>query len=596
MTTLIPNYMDIDYNTLRERLQTLMQNSDTFKDYNYSGANITMLIELFSYLSELTTYYTNKIAKNVYPETADLYQTLHSLVNLQGYFPKGTISSQTTLTVTLDLTGSGAGAPSNGDEIFIPSLYQIETGLETEAGDSIIYSTTKDYTFTIPTSGNTYSFDINLKQGYYQSNTYTGEDIINNKIVLPDNNVDFDTIPYDELESSTKLFVNGEPWTRVENFISDITQLENDDNVYMLEFDKYERYNILFSSVRSVPEENDIINVLTLVSLGNDGSVGANTITSFTQTNDVPVLINNEFETQTASFIYNNTQTETVISDFISITNSSASINHANIENLDTIREGGKSNIFAQYRNVTSGDYIDHLEEYPSITVANVWGEKEQNPGNTTEYNKMYISLIPSTWSTSTITTSADTWITTSTSADINVPVSYNETFKSNILEYLETRKHLSVWEEFVVPVLVYFGFNIEVKTKRLYNYNNVITTIQNKLEYYFQASNRNFNETIDFREIHNFILDVTEQSDTDSFDLVKGIDNLIIRDIVTYTPNLSGGDPSYIFEYNSDNNAPMFSTTALNTDYENVLRPITLGLSQFPVLSSDMCTYINGN
>jgi hypothetical protein len=48
--TLIPDYMDIDYNTAKERLQTLLSANPVFKDINYEGANITTFIELIAYL------------------------------------------------------------------------------------------------------------------------------------------------------------------------------------------------------------------------------------------------------------------------------------------------------------------------------------------------------------------------------------------------------------------------------------------------------------------------------------------------------------------------------------------------------------------
>ena len=69
MTDLTPGYLELDYNTLKTKLQTLLENSETFKDYNFEGSNISTLIELMAYLSELTTFYTNRLAKNFFPES-----------------------------------------------------------------------------------------------------------------------------------------------------------------------------------------------------------------------------------------------------------------------------------------------------------------------------------------------------------------------------------------------------------------------------------------------------------------------------------------------------------------------------------------------
>jgi hypothetical protein len=140
---------------------------------------------------------------------------------------------------------------------------------------------------------------------------------------------------------------------------------------------------------------------------------------------------------------------------------------------------------------------------------------------------------------------------------------------------------------------LVYFGFDIGIKIKRMYNFTSVKTDIENKLIYYFKDTNRNFNEIIDFKELHNYLLDLSITSPTDNFSNIRGVNNLIFRDILTYTPSISGNE-TYIYEPNEDLNYPQFITEEFDTDYENILRPIKLGYTQFPVLLIDVCSYIN--
>ena len=99
-TTLIPNYIDIDYNTMISRLKSILSKSDTFKDYDFEGSNFTILMELMAYINEVNTYYTNALAKNIHNETADVYEVVHSLVRRQGYDPKGYMSGRTVLTLS----------------------------------------------------------------------------------------------------------------------------------------------------------------------------------------------------------------------------------------------------------------------------------------------------------------------------------------------------------------------------------------------------------------------------------------------------------------------------------------------------------------
>ena len=80
MPDLVPEYLRIDFQTLITRLKEQIKNSDIFRDTDYEGANVTILAELMAYIGELQTFYVNKVAKNIYMETADIYENVHRLL------------------------------------------------------------------------------------------------------------------------------------------------------------------------------------------------------------------------------------------------------------------------------------------------------------------------------------------------------------------------------------------------------------------------------------------------------------------------------------------------------------------------------------
>ena len=365
------SYLDIDFETLKTRLQTVLENNSTFRDYNFEGANMTMIIELLSYLSELTTYYTNKIAKNIYPESADLYNTVHSLSKLQGYKPYGYVAPQLTLDVTVTVSPTASDIPNPGDQIYVPAWFEIDTGLETDDGDAIIYVTNEPTTETIPVSATgTHSFEVSMKQGEYENLSYTGADIIGNKIVLPANKYDYSLASFDE-NVSMILYVNGLPWERVENFIEYTSQTVDNDDVYQLEYDKYEQYNIRFSSAYNVPAVSDVLEIIIVKTLGADGDIAANTLTTWENINTIPYIDGVEIETTDSYFITNLTSSYNLSEDYISITNSLASTNSSDPETVENIKNSSKNNMASQYRNVTQIDYVANLESSSNIDVAN---------------------------------------------------------------------------------------------------------------------------------------------------------------------------------------------------------------------------------
>ena len=557
MPLLIPEYLSIDFNTLVTRIKEELQNSATFADYDYEGSNIAVLIELCAYIGELNTYFLNKLAKNTYLETADIYENVNRLARQIGYEPKGVLSARGTATITI----SGG---IEGDEIQIPAWSQMECPDDTYEDETIKYSNTTQYSGTLTSSAST-TFNINVRQGEVTTlSGYTGSDLIDNELLLPtgygyDNDLD-DTLP------SIEVSVDDVPWERISDFYDSLSALYTEDNVYMFVYDKYNRSKVMFNSGRNVPTSSQNITIKLLESLGINGTVGADAITG---------IPNN--------FIYNVTRSEYLTSSTITMSNSAATIGAASSETVSEVRDNALGGMNAQYRNVTGSDYKSSLNARSDVAAALAWGEQEESPsGSILEYNKVHISLIPTTWSTATVVTSGATWTTDWDSTGIiMVPTSYATAWETEISRYIEPKKMLSTYEQYDVPELIYFSFKFGIRKLRIYTLANIQTDITNKLIYYFRSSNRNFNEEINFMNILEYLLDTTEISPSDEYSNIKGIRNLNIRDIDVSTT---------VHDLNTDELYPYYTVTSYTG--ENQLRSIKLGYNQFPMLSSGSVSF----
>lgn len=563
-TTLVPSYLELDFISLVSKLKEEVRQSEVFKDVDYEGSNIAILIELMAYIGDLTTFLSNKIAKNSFIDTSDIYETTHRIANLMGYSPKGYIGASTTLTISL------SGGFSAGDEIYIPAWSTFNTEDISYGGETIIYSTVSSSTTTIPLSASSgvYNFNVPVIQGRPRTLTYTGDDLIDGDLNLPFYKYAYNE-DLDDENNPVKVYINDEPWERVTDFYENIDEQDANDKVFKLVYDKYERYKIVFSSLRQIPETTDNITVYLLETLGSNGVVGANTITG--QEN---VILTNV----TASTIIDN--------DLWSATNISSTISSSDPETIETIKENAKGNLRSQFRNVTKDDYISHLESRSDVISAYAWGEQEIAPsGDTREYNKVYISTIPNSWS-GTIAVSAQT-ITNSDSpplsASIYIPTAYYNEYTSSLSNHLKPRKMLCAYEQYIVPQIIYFWFTIGIRIKRTYNFNDVSQDVRNKLIYYFRSNNQEFNSQINFLDIHDYLIDITKTSPTNAFGNISGIKNLIFRDIET---NVT------IYEPNSEGNYPQYTKAISLYTGENKLRTIQLYMNQFPSLISDLCSF----
>jgi len=556
MPELVPEYISIDYNTMMDRLRDNLAGSDVFADYNFEGSNITILMELNAYVTELQTFFLNKIAKNIHIETADVYETVNRVARQMGYEPRGYRSSRTTLTISV----SGMIL---GDQLRISEFTQFEAPNSQFNDESIKFANTTQWSGTV--SASVMTIRLPVRQGEVEALTgYTGADLVDNELILPTGYAYDDDI--DDQYPSIQVLVNDEPWTRVTDFYDDISPLANLDNVYMFVYDRYERNKVVFNTARNVPTEDDSITINALKSLGSNGDVAAGEITA-TESNQTFVYIVNR------NIFTSNTN--------VNITNVEASTGGSEPETIEQIKENSKSGLHAQFRNLTAYDYRTHLNTRNDVYAAAAWGEQEIAPsGSVLEYNKVHLSVIPTSFTSGTITGATSAWTTSwSTSASVLIPTTYSSTWQNTLSTYLEPRKALTAYEIFELPDLIYFAFDFGLRTKRLYDFDDVQTDVLNKLIWYFRAENQEFNSEIDFKNILEYIIDTTEVSDADDFTYINGIRNLVLRDIdVSAT----------VYETNTVGNYPYYVEAASTYIGENQLRKIQLGLNQFPMLASD--------
>jgi hypothetical protein len=419
-------------------------------------------------------------------------------------------------------------------------------------------------------------------------------------------------IPYNV--PSIEVTVNGVVWNRMTDFYDETSALNMGQNGYMLLYDKYKRYVIAFSTSRSVPAVSDTISVRLVETLGTNGKISALTFVSggtYGSNSDTLVSIVRGATTLPCP-IDDGTGQQSL---YYSISNPSSSYGGNDPEEIEALKEYGKWAANSQLRNVTISDYIGALEEVGDISRGSAWGEKEQNPAQNipANFNKVYLAAIPyyneitETWDDTVIGTAASAIVnqeflgltpsgTTLVFPAIVAPETaiYKAAFTTNTSAMLEPRKIPGTWEEFVVPEFVYFRLDIGVKVKRGYQFQSVADEIKSKLIYWFLPSRRKFGETIDFREIENYLRDYTEQSPSKSFPLVRGVNSLIIRDVLTYNTNQAsptyidngevGSYPKYIYVDSGKSSGQVGSY--------NLLMPIQVGSNQFPVLAKDFCVF----
>lgn len=563
MTLLTPSYLNSDFSTMKSKVIEILQSDDVFKDYNYEGSNISLIIELISYLAELNLYYNNKIAENIFPDTTALYENANRLSQWLGYNPRGYLASQTQLDITINQDYVNQYWDVD-DELYIPIWKTFIGEFEDEEYN---FLTVNNTTVSSAPSATTLTIETDIKQGVKRSYTYHGFDLVDDKIILPF--FQFDHNDVDSSKDSIWLSVDGNNWTRVYDFFKEYSGLQDDSKIYKFLFDKYKRYIIEFSDDHKIPENTQEISIDLIETLADEGNIASGTIT----------------KTEEEYIVYNITKDIKIPLEKTSFTNPVASLGGKVYETINEIQKNAKVYNYIQYRCNTSKDFRDFLETKADIEKANAWGQQEEESDKVADINKIWFSLIPNYWGTDTISVSGSSWeLATGKSDTIDIPLNYSDVYKDKVKEYLEPRELINNKKEFIVPDLIYFAFNIGVKIYDTYNFINVVNDIRNKIDYFFSISMREFGDTIDFREIAEFLRDTTKVSSTDLFSNTKGIQYITVREIFT-----SKG----VFEPNDVKDYPQYKYSDYKNFVDNTLRPIILGNKQFPKVKSNLCTFL---
>ena len=621
---LTPDYLSIDYETYKKRIITILRKTTEFKDFDFEGSNLSVLIELLGYQNELITYYLNKIALEVYDDSAQLYENVWRIASLKGYKARGYISAKTNITVSIPQIVPRINQKNFdfGEIIYIPYGTKFTATIpditDNKQHINLDFISCTPLMLTVPTY--TAEDDINLQftfnvpviQGDSVVLTYTGNDIVDNKIYLPFYQFNHDI--FDNQEHSTmSLSVNGEYWTRLPNFYSGMSNLNdntiNDDNkkVFSLSYNKYQQYVIEFSKFKEIPSDLDDIEITIIKCNGAQGNIGKNLITKVE-----------------ANKIINMNKQIYIKNEYIAVTNNEAATGGQNPQEITDLVDGGRGNISSQERCVTSNDYITYLKSRQDILAANAFGEKDISKlGNTKEYNKVHISIVPAQYNAQTVIGTYENWETDIKKGYIFKPKAYYSGFVEDLKRFLEPRKIITTYEQFEIPDIVYFAFHIGLKVNKFYNFVDVSNVFMDKLEYYFAAKNRNFADTISFMDMHNWLLDTNNVTQTKTWDLIKGIENIVFRQIWInskdipvwkrnfYSLPIEGGKyidnegieryvskgyniqiptESLIYPPNDELDYPQYTKKDFMYPVDNKLKVIQLGPNQFPILATEFC------
>lgn len=386
------NLTSLDFDTLKSNLQTYLQSQTVFQDYDFTGSNMNVLLDILSYNTYLNSFYLNMVAAESFLDSAQLRDSVVSHAKELNYIPSSATSAEAIVNLTFNTTGITAGS------FVIPKGTSFSG---TNSNGAFTFSTNTN--LTAISSSNTFTFsNVAIYEG-----TYINESFIVDytqpaqRFILSNATVDTGSIAVTVSENNG---TNNIIYTEATSLFG----LNSNSTIYFLQAAQNGQYEIVFGDgvFGDYPLNSSVVTVTYRITTGSAGG-GISTF-----------FLNQNLGTYNGG---------TAISTVTTVSNSS---NGSDPETIESIRFRAPRSYQVQDRAVTTSDYKTLiLDNFNDVEDVNVFGgETLPNP----EYGVVYIS--PSTYS--------------------GAPLANQR--KTDILTYLLTKKVINITNKIVDPNYIY--------------------------------------------------------------------------------------------------------------------------------------------
>ena len=95
---------ELDFFAIKQQFKDYLKNQTTFKDYNFEGSNMSILLDVLSYNTFQNNFYTNMAISEMFLDTAQLRNSVISHAKELNYLPKSATSAKAVVRVTFTHT------------------------------------------------------------------------------------------------------------------------------------------------------------------------------------------------------------------------------------------------------------------------------------------------------------------------------------------------------------------------------------------------------------------------------------------------------------------------------------------------------------
>lgn len=339
----------LDFTEYKNSLKTYLREQEEFKDYDFDGSNLSVLLDILAYNTYQNAFYLNMVSNEMFLDSAKLRDSVISHAKELNYLPRSFTSAKATIQLRVTPTDP------NKNSIVIPK----GTSFITRVDDfSYTFSTSENLVVTNKINGVFVSDSITIYEGNYLSDTYVVN--YNNPLIYKINNkkVDISSVAVTVLED------NGSVTQEYSRATSLFGHNEN-SKVFFVQPGIGDTYEIVFGDgvVGRKPKNNAIVIIEYRISNGELPNGASRFISSGRIDNEANVAI-------------------------VTLT---PAADGAVAEDLNSIKFNAPRAFTTQERAITAEDYENLLKaNFPEINAVTAYGGEDATPP---QYGRIFVSV-----------------------------------------------------------------------------------------------------------------------------------------------------------------------------------------------------------
>jgi hypothetical protein len=221
---------ELDFEDIRDNLKTYLSTQTQFRDYNFEGSALAVLLDVLAYNTHYNAYYVNMLANEMFLDTAQQRDSVVSHAKLVGYTPVSAIGASSNVAITF--TGVDAGV----SQITIPKNSKFTTTV-----DDVTYTYVTPEANILRSTTNTFTGNINIKEGEPLTHRFTVTGA-GDRFIIPNTNVDTSsikvTVQNSSVDTDTTEFIRA----------TNIREIYATSEVYFLEESADQKYEVIFGN------------------------------------------------------------------------------------------------------------------------------------------------------------------------------------------------------------------------------------------------------------------------------------------------------------------------------------------------------------